>query len=283
LTLGFRQQLDAGLISTTVFRESLLIQNFVPGFGEFLTDPAHIYVILGGFLLGMSISIGRWKIILLKDEINELFGTYVDRGIRDRIMTKGRTSSERKRMCVLFSDIPNFTSKSESHNPEDLTEMLNRYFTEWDETVSHHNGIIDKFIGDAVMVLFDDREDAIACSDAVRCADEMLRMLPELDEGLRSDGLPTINAIGIGIHLGDVVVGDIGSLRRKNYTVIGDNVNIASRLEGMSKNTPATIVVSDDVFTALGDELRKNLRSLGNVKLRGKSENIHVYGNQPQE
>ena len=104
LILGYRSQLDAGLISEAIYRDSLQISQFVVGFGDFLSDPAHIYVILGGLLLGTSISIGRRKIILLKDQINELFGTYVDRGVRDRIMTTiDRPRSGRG--CACFSRI----------------------------------------------------------------------------------------------------------------------------------------------------------------------------------
>ena len=278
LILGYRDQLAAGLISETAYRESLAIDRFAHGFREFLADPAHIYVILGGVLLGTSISVGRWKIIVLKDKINELFGTYVDRGVRDRIMTEDRKPSERKRMCVLFSDIRSFTSKSEANLPEQVTEMLNRYFTTWDDVVTRHKGIIDKFIGDAVMVIFDEREDTDACNDAVQGAIEMLQRLPDLDAELRASGLPAVEAIGVGIHLGDVVVGDIGSDRRKNYTVIGDSVNIASRLEGLSKKTSAKIVVSSEVYEALSSDLRVRFRSLGTAQLRGKSESLGVYG-----
>ena len=281
LTLGFQARLDAGLISEAVYQDSLVVSGFVPGFRDFLADPAHIYVILGGLLLGTSISIGRRKIILLKDKINELFGTYVDRGVRDRIMSEDRPVSERKRMCVLFSDIRNFTTKSESNNPEQVTEMLNRYFTAWDRIVTQHKGIIDKFIGDAVMVIFDDREDAVACSDAVRSSMDMLGSLAGLDAELQSAGLPAVGAIGVGIHLGEVVVGDIGSERRKNYTVIGDSVNIASRLEGLCKSAAARLIVSEDVYTALDDELKREFRSLGAATLKGKSSKIRVYGASP--
>ena len=278
LVLGYRRQLDAGAITNEIYRESLEINYFAYGFRDFLTDPAHIYVILGGLLLGTSISIGRWKIILLKDKINELFGTYVDRGVRDKIMTYNRTPSERKRMCVLFSDIRNFTAKSESSDPEKVTEMLNRYFTAWDETIARHKGIIDKFIGDAIMVIFDAGEDSAACDNAVRSALEMIQRLPGLDSEMRADGLPPVESIGVGIHLGEVVVGDIGSERRKNFTVIGDNVNIASRLEAYSKSTQSKIIVSEDVYAALSGELKLKFRALGAAKLRGKSEATRVYG-----
>lgn len=278
LMLGYQQQLDAGAISESTYQESLMVANFARGFSDFLADPAHIYVILGGILLGTSISVGRWKIVVLNDRINELFGTYVDRGIRDRIMSSDGQSSERRRMCVLFSDIRSFTAKSESQDPEAVTRMLNRYFTAWDEVVATHGGIIDKFIGDAIMVVYDASDEEAACRRAAQTALEMVELLPGLDENLSQDGLPTVGAIGVGIHLGDMVVGDIGSERRKNFTVIGDSVNVASRLEAFSKSTRATIIVSEDVHRNIGAELQSGFRFLGLARLRGKSGRVRIYG-----
>ena len=154
-------------------------------------------------------------------------------------------SGQTAEVCVLFSDIRNFTGISEALTPEKVTELLTRYFDRMVAAVHHHDGTIDKFIGDGMMVLFGaPRPLPDACGNSVQCAWEMMQALHVLNEEFAAEGLPPLK-IGIGINYGKVVVGNIGSTERHNYSAIGDAVNVASRLEGLTKRLATPIVMTD--------------------------------------
>jgi class 3 adenylate cyclase len=280
LKLGLEQKLADGSLSADKFREALEIYNLGPGLATFFSDPTHVFVVAGGIVLGLSMALGRMKIISLKDRINELFGRYVDRDIRDRIIRSTGAPSEKKDVCVLFSDIRDFTPLSERSSPEAVTEMLNHYFTVWEEVVDRRHGVVDKFVGDAIMVLFGLKGDSDPCRAAVESATEMLSRLPELRALLKEHGHPTFARIGVGIHYGPVIVGDIGSPNRMNYTAIGDNVNTASRLETLCKETGRALIVSEAVYAGLPPELQLSFVPLGNASLKGRLESITVHGYQ---
>lgn len=277
LKLSYEKQYAAGLISSEMLDKYLGISYALKGVSNFLMDPAHIYIIWGGLILSISLSIGRIKIITLKDQINELFGKYVDKDIRDKIILKGGSKSERKKLCVLFSDIRNFTGISENHQPEAITAMLNYYFTEWEKIASRNNGIIDKYIGDAIMILFGFKNEPAACDDAVKCSVEILERLPAINKKLLLNNLPVIENIGIGLNFGEIIIGDIGSINRLNYTVIGDNVNIASRLESLCKHYETSLIISESAYTTLSQPLKNSFALLGKTPVKGKMEEITVY------
>ncbi len=249
---------------------------------QFLSDPTHIYILAGGALLALSLGVGRVDILRLKERINTLFGQYVDEDIRDRIVLSGKATSQNAELCILFADVRNFTRISESHDPEKITGMLNLYFSLWAKTIRQHGGIVDKFIGDAVMAVFGLRSDGSPCDDAVSCLLDMRSALPGLRNKLVELDLPQLTEFGVGIHFGRVVVGDIGSDERKNFTVIGDTVNVASRLESTCKvlNTPCSI--SEETFARLSSWNQRMFKPFGSVRLKGKSNPLKVYGLKPQ-
>ncbi len=278
LKLSFGKKLASATISESQYLESLEIFQIKEGLLDFLNDPAHIYIILGGLILALSLSIGRMRIILLKDKINELFGTYVDKGIRDKILTVESGVSERKEIAILFSDIRSFTSISENHSPDEITKMLNYYFSQWDESVTKYNGVIDKYIGDAIMVLFGITDNKTACGSAVSCAIDMLKKMDLVKAELKEMKLPVIENIGIGINYGSTIIGDIGSQQRKNYTVIGDAVNVAARLESLCKTYQIPLILSKITYRRLSTSLQAFFRLLGETELKGKEEKVAVYG-----
>ena len=142
---------------------------------------------------------------------------------------------KRANVTVLFSDIRGFTSMSENLSPAEVSEILNEYFTEMEPIITKYNGIINKFIGDAVMAIFGEPiQDKKHAQNAVKCAFAMLEKVKELQRKWASEGKPKIE-IGVGINTGEVFVGNIGSINRMEYTVIGDTVNLASRLESYNK------------------------------------------------
>jgi len=247
-------------------------------FPAFLSDPTHIYILIGGAVLSVSLGLGRVDVLRLKERINTLFGQYVDADVRDRIVAGGEAKSQNAQLCVLFSDIRNFTGISENHDAQAITEMLNRYFSLWASAVRRNGGIVDKFIGDAVMAVFGLRTGMEPCDAAVACLVEMREALPGLQRDLAAHSLPALTEFGVGIHYGPVVIGDIGSDERKNFTVIGDTVNVASRLESASKPLETPCVISTETYARLSAHNQALFRALGKVRLKGKAEPIKVYG-----
>lgn len=235
-------------ITLEQYDESLTVFHIKGNILEFLKDTTHIYILIGGLLLAFSIAVGRIKIIELNEKIKNIFGRYIDNDIRDKIIKEGHGKSEKKDVCILFSDIRNFTPLTEKNSPEEIIGMLNIYFSKWDYLAKKYNGTIDKFIGDAVMIAFEGEN---SCNNAVNCSKGMLNDLDNLKKQLEEFELPTIENIGIGIDYGKVIAGDIGSENRVNYTFIGDTVNISSRLESLCKPLKKSLIISENVYNNL--------------------------------
>lgn len=184
-------------------------------------------------------------------------------------------SGQQAEICVLFSDVRDFTTLSENMPPKVVTTVLQRYFDRMVHAVHRYDGTVDKFIGDGMMVLFGaPRKSQDPCSDAVRCALAMLQGLDKLNEEFVRDGLPTLT-IGIGIHFGIVTVGNIGSSERHNYSAIGDAVNVAARVEGLTKVLHRKIVITDAVVNRI--EERFHFDPLGSHNVKGHSP-VNVWG-----
>jgi len=281
LKLDFAAKLAAGALGESRARESLEFYRMFSGYPEFLRDPTHVYVLIAGLILSFTISMSRVKILLLKEKIHELFGSYVDKSVSDKIIRQHGGNAERKSVCVLFSDIRDFTTLSERNSPAKVTSMLNLYFSEWETSVARHHGVIDKFIGDAVMVVFGMDGDPGACACAVRCAEEMLGKLEVIKSRLTAGQLPPLHGIGIGLHFGSAIIGDVGSPTRRNYTVIGDTVNTASRIEGLCKQYQTPLIISPAVLDQLPENLKQNYTFLDQAVLKGKAERYSIYGRRP--
>ncbi len=277
LQLTIREELDAGRYTARQAQEGLNVRNLLPALDIFFRDPAHVYAVIGGILLALTLSIGRVKIVALKETLNDLFGRYVDKNIRDRIVLSGGAKSERRTLCILFADIKNFTSTTERADAEAVTAMLNAAFSRWDSIIVQSGGVIDKFIGDAIMVIFGMKRPETEAEDAVACARAILAELPELRAELARAGLPVIEDLRIGINSGEAILGDIGSPDRRNFTVIGDAVNTASRLESACKEFGVRLLVSESAYLALPEEVRRTLVRLGELSLKGKAEKITAY------
>lgn len=178
----------------------------------------------------------------------------------------------RQQVTVLFADIRNFTAMSEALAPEAVVEVLNTYFTEMVDLVFAHQGALDKFVGDALMAVFGvPLEVAQAPSQAVACALAMHRRLQEM----KAQGRTPIQGMRIGINTGDAIVGNIGSDKRMDFTVIGDVVNVAARLQELAKDLEADTLVGETTFRAVEGEF--NLMAGPAVVLRGRQEPTAVY------
>jgi adenylate cyclase len=178
-------------------------------------------------------------------------------------------------LCILFSDVRDFTTLSESMPPQVVTNVLQRYFDRMVHAVHRYDGTVDKFIGDGMMVLFGaPRKSADPCGDAVQCALAMLDELDRLNLDFEREGLPTL-MIGIGVNYGTVTVGNIGSSERHNYSAIGDAVNVAARVEGLTKDLGRKVVITEAVVSRIGE--RFQFDPLGIHKVKGHSP-VAVWG-----
>jgi len=184
-------------------------------------------------------------------------------------------SGQLAEVCVLFSDVRDFTTLSEEMPPKVVTTVLQRYFDRMVHAVHRFDGTVDKFIGDGMMVLFGaPRKSVDPCGDAVQCALAMMNELDQLNVEFGREGLPQLT-IGIGINYGTVTVGNIGSSERHNYSAIGDAVNVAARVEGLTKDLGRKIIITEAVVTKTGG--RFNFDPLGTHNVKGHSP-VNVWG-----
>jgi len=248
-----------------------------------------IYALRGMFMIFTGLVVGALAIVarrfavgvaseqLEREEMRRLFGEYVSDEVVERVRLDASRHGERTRVVVLFSDLRGFTTFSEGATPEEIVTRLNAYFDAMVTAIQSHGGMIDKFIGDAIMAVFDGLQPlenpAEAAVDAAR---DMRKALDALNARWESEGAEPFQH-GIGIHLGDVVQGSIGSETRKDFTIIGDAVNTASRVEGLTKDRPGAILVTGVVHERLPAELRDRCEALGGVSIRGKAAEIAVY------
>ena len=186
---------------------------------------------------------------------------------------------ERKYVCVLFADIRGFTTLSESLPPEAVIALLNRYFDRVVDQIHHQQGAVVCFMGDGIMAIFGaPKRLPNPCEAALAAAKGMQSEVVKLNESLVSEGIAPIQ-IGVGLHAGDAVIGQVGSSGRHDYTAIGDVTNVASRLEGLTKDVGFQIVCSKDVFDAL--ESNSDLTSVGPQAIKGHTP-VHAYGWGPR-
>lgn len=220
-------------------------------------------------------------LIVLEDLSNEkrLKGTlarYMTKEVADQLMdSEAELGGKIKELTILFADIRNFTTISEDLGPQETVAMLNEYFTTMVDIVFQHEGILDKFIGDAMLGVFgapfSSGEDA---DKGVQTAIQMMRSLKQFNTKRMLQDKQTIN-IGIGISTDNVLVGNIGSMKRMDYTVIGDGVNLASRLEGATKFYHADILISETTYTQL--KYRYWCREVDLIRVKGKLKPVKVF------
>jgi len=210
--------------------------------------------------------------------ISSAFGHYVSPQIVHQLMEHPERLSlqgEQKTLTVLFSDIQGFTSISERMTSEELGHFMNEYLTAMSGIVLESKGTVDKFIGDAVMAIWGaPLEDTDHAANCVRAAFRMMKKLETLQEDWKKRGLPEVN-IRIGINTGVMSVGNFGSDQRFDYTVMGDNVNLASRLEGANKIYGTNIIISEHTKDALGEGFY--CRMLDMVRVKGKDVPVRIY------
>ncbi len=208
-----------------------------------------------------------------RDRVTNLFGQHVSPQVVERLMVEGAsTASDIRRVAVMFVDFRSFTAGARSRSPQEVVDRLDGAFAVLVEILDRHGGIVNKFLGDGFLALFGAPfEAADAAHRAVAAAREMLVAMDGINE---ATSWPL--RIGIGIHFGEVVAGNIGSPRRKEYTVIGDTVNFAARLESLNKEFNSQLLISAVVREALGNDANDAV-SLGQVAVKGYDRPMPVW------
>lgn len=259
-----------------VFPQGTWVLNVLPSLQALLT---YLGIAVYGFFTE-----GREKRMIRKAFQYYLTKSVVDEVLRDP--SKLKLGGEKRECTILFSDVRGFTSISEKLSPEALVALLNSYLTPMTDIVYKYDGTLDKYIGDAVMAVFGA---PVAYGDhaarACRVCLEMMGTLRALQGGWREQGLPELD-IGIGLNTGLVSAGNMGSSQRFDYTVMGDNVNLASRLEGINKQYGTNIIISEFTYEAAKNAVYA--REIDRVRVKGKREPVKIYellgqGPPPQE
>ncbi len=212
--------------------------------------------------------------------LKKAFSSYVSPELVNIIIKnpdKLKLGGEKRTITVLFSDIRDFTTISESLDPEKLVILLNNYLDPMTEIVLKHRGMLDKYIGDAIMAVYNApvelKEHA---REALLTSLEMLKKLTSLNEKFATMGFPKIN-IGVGINTGEAITGNMGTEKRFDYTAIGDTVNLASRLEGLNKFYGTKIIISESTFNRLENKKQFFIRQLDLIRVKGKKAPVKIY------
>ena len=218
-----------------------------------------------------------------KEFMRDTFGKIVDPEVRDYLMKEkggpdfAGLGGETRQVTVLFCDIRSFTAMSEKMEASEVVSLLNKYFTALGKCITAHHGIINKYIGDAIMAIFGAPvQSENSAKDAFEAALDMRKALIGVNKEFEKEGLPEIK-FGIGIHTGQVFAGTIGAANRMEYTVIGDTVNTASRLESLCKTYKTDLLISEAAANDIKKDSDKELIFLADAEIRGKSGTMKVY------
>src|SRR6185503_16045839 len=250
----------------------------------FVETPPHIIkcmlFLVAGIAAGLVTAqvkrriLSSFEMVEERNRISRTFGEYVSPVVMDKLLTlKPDFRSEKRDVCVMFLDIRNFTSYAEKTAPEDVVDYLESLFEFMIEIINRHNGVINKFLGDGFMAVFGAPiSGGSDCFNGVAAAKEILSRVE--DEVARGNVAPT--RVGIGLHAGEAVTGSIGSSLRREYTVIGDVVNLASRIEKLNKVFGSQLLISENVWQTLDAEFNDVIPK-GEVKVQGRQEAIQIY------
>jgi adenylate cyclase len=209
-----------------------------------------------------------------QNRILGMFGQHVSPAVVDRLLSQEvELGGEVRHVCVMFLDIEGFTTFSENRKPEEVVEYLNSLFSFMIEAVNRHDGIVNKFLGDGFMAVFGAPiTDASDCRNAVRASLEILERV----DAMSASGEIAPTRIRIGLHAGEAVTGNVGSSARKEYTIIGDVVNLASRLEQLNKQFGSRLLVSEMVTERLDGQPSQAVPH-GEVQVKGREQPVQVY------
>ena len=253
----------------------------VLGWAEWITVGV---ALVGSTVLGVTVATRTRRLVeqsaretLVSEAARNKLGAYLSPEVASLVLQESvlRLGGERQQVAVLFSDLRGFTSYAESLAPEEIVDQLNSYMHAMVDTITAHRGIVDKFMGDGIMAVFgapvageDDADRAIACGKA------MMQAIDEHNQSRAARGLPKLKH-GIGVHYGPVIAGNVGTAQRAAYTVIGDTVNLASRLESETKQLGVDLLVSEETIQACRDS--HDLKRIDEIQVPGRAGAVTVY------
>lgn len=268
-------------LQTLIFGIFFLIFYFA-GYKHFLSNGIAINLLSTIIILLISIYFAVvYKKVFKNDfsnKIENILSKYISMDIKNKILKNNSEvalGGKRSEITVMFADIRGFTSLSETRKAEEVSQLLNEYFTELEPIILKYNGVINKFIGDAVLVVFGDPEqDKLHAQNAVKCAYELRKKVKEIREKWIKEGKPKID-IGIGINTGEVFIGNVGTKNRFEYTVIGDTVNIASRIDDYNKIYKTNLLISENTYNKISQIV--DAIKIREVAIKGKKQKINIY------
>ena len=203
---------------------------------------------------------------------------YNGKHVLNRILRHGvealKLGGEVKDMTIYFQDILGFTEVAEGLSPEDIVHLLNEYLTVMTEMIESHGGIVDRYIGDAIMAFWGANDEADHAQKACDCAQDIIEQGKPLSARWNHEGVPSLR-VSIGINSGRVILGNMGTPFRFHYTVFGDHVNLASRLEGANRHYSTEILLSEFTKEQLKDKTR--LKEIDSIRVKGKSEPVKLF------
>ncbi len=224
--------------------------------------------------MGRRLTDGMLEAQRSQQEILETFGRHVSPQVAKRLLERGGGSeTELRDVSVLFLDIRGFTTRSENLSPEAVVDLLNDLFSFMVDEIDRHQGIVNKFLGDGFMAIFG--APFSAGMDAINAFAAAMEISDRLETQVKSGALPELR-IGIGIHAGHAIAGNVGSSRRKEYTLIGDVVNVAARVESLNKRFNSTVLVTEAVWSHL-KEPRPEALVHQEVEIPGRTEHMVLY------
>lgn len=269
-----------GLLAGTCVAYGVVAQVAFASAGIVLTVAAPVWTVAGSGVVGIAAQLVIEQ--LEKRRVRRTLDRYVSRQVAEEILKNTENyeqslGGERRAITILFSDIRSFTSISEQSSPVELVQQLNEYLTAMVDVVLKHDGTLDKFIGDAIMSVYGAPTSRGPVEDAwraVQTAYDMRVQLVGLQEQWRKAGKPELK-IGIGLNHGEVVVGNIGSPHRMEYTVIGDPVNVASRVEGLNKECHTDILLTESVYDLVKNRIEAKF--VAELAVKGRAQPVKVY------
>lgn len=287
LRLSFLMSLVSGLVAGIEFLSItlyLLPPGHSSGFDSFFHAPPQyiaksLMLVVGGALAGYVANKVKdslrtsLKALNERNKITGMFGQYVSPAVVEKLLSQSTDfTGEVKFVTMVFLDIRDFTKYSEKKTPEEVVLYLNKLFTHLIEIINRNNGIINKFLGDGFMAVFGAPiSDAKDAHNAVKAGFEIIEKVGQLNQNGEIDS----TKIGIGMHCGPAVTGNIGSAERKEYTIIGDTVNLASRVEQLNKEYHSSFLITKDVYDKVNDIYQGE--ELAPVKVKGRDDKVVIY------
>jgi len=277
LRLLLTGQLKTGAIDLAIYQASLNVKNFGPGIKRFMSSTQHAFLVFGAGTFGIMLLANKFTALSLRARIVGLFGETRLQGKAPSVETPQVQQIE---ATVLSSDIWDFSTFVERLSPSRAVDVLNRYYALWETLAERHRGRVVGLTGDSVLVVFGlmGDKDKDGAEEAAACAFDFFQELPGLRGDLVAASMPPLGNVGVGIHTGTVIAGELGLADSRSLGVMGDAVSVAARLDSLCKEFKQELLISQSVFRQLGLETQSKFQRLGEVLLRNSTQPVPVYG-----